>query len=37
MGHNTEHAKASGHPVIRAVTGGGAGWLWCYECGDYLR
>lgn len=36
--HNTAHWRESGHPVIRAVARPpGAGFLWCYECGDYLR
>lgn len=36
QGHNTTHAKAEGHPLIRALTPAGDGWLWCYACRDYV-
>lgn len=35
-GHNTAHARASGHPVIRSLPLDGGSFTWCYECGRYL-
>lgn len=38
QGHNTKHARAASHPTIRAVTGPArGGFIWCYECDDYLE
>lgn len=36
QGHNTQHAEAAGHPVIREVAAGRVGFLWCYECQAYV-
>ena len=35
-GHNTAHARASGHPVIYSLPKDG-GFTWCYEEQRYLR
>jgi uncharacterized UBP type Zn finger protein len=36
-GHNTAHAKASGHPVIKSMPlGGPRGFTWCYACNAYI-
>lgn len=35
-GHNTAHAKASGHPVIKSVPLGDGGFTWCYTCRAYV-
>lgn len=37
QGHNTQHARAAGHPVIREVSATGDGFVWCYDCGAYLE
>ncbi|HJZ83952.1 MAG TPA: UBP-type zinc finger domain-containing protein [Polyangia bacterium] len=37
LGHNTAHAKASGHPVIKSLPLEEAKFTWCYECHAYLR
>jgi uncharacterized UBP type Zn finger protein len=34
--HNTEHARASGHPVIRSMPITEPSFTWCYECGAYV-
>jgi CPA1 family monovalent cation:H+ antiporter len=36
FGHNKEHWKESGHPVIRPYPLSESGWTWCYGCGRYL-
>ena len=36
QGHNTAHAEASGHPVIRSLPLGDASFTWCYRCNSYL-
>lgn len=33
--HDTEHFKATGHPVIRPHRSN-YNWLWCYECHAFL-
>ena len=35
QGHNTAHARASGHQVIRSLPLQD-GFTWCYECASYL-
>ncbi len=35
-GHNTAHARAAGHPVIRSLPLTERSFTWCYECGRYL-
>jgi CPA1 family monovalent cation:H+ antiporter len=35
-GHNTAHAKASGHPVIKSLPLDGKGFTWCYTCNKYI-
>jgi CPA1 family monovalent cation:H+ antiporter len=37
QGHNTAHAKASGHPVIKSLPMGDGHFTWCYTCNAYLR
>ncbi len=36
-GHATTHARASAHPVIRALPVSDSSFTWCYECNAYLR
>jgi CPA1 family monovalent cation:H+ antiporter len=36
LGHNKEHWKQSGHPVIKPYPLSESGWTWCYACGKYL-
>jgi uncharacterized UBP type Zn finger protein len=36
LGHNTAHARASGHPVIRSMPVGTHSFTWCYACGTYV-
>jgi len=36
QGHNTAHARASGHPIIKSYPVGPGGFTWCYECNDYV-
>lgn len=36
-GHATAHARASKHPVIRALPVSDSSFTWCYECNAYLR
>lgn len=36
-GHNTKHAKASGHPVIKSLPLEGGGFTWCYACEAYIE
>lgn len=35
-GHNTAHAKASGHMVIKSLPLGEGHFTWCYVCNRYL-
>jgi uncharacterized UBP type Zn finger protein len=35
-GHNTEHARAAGHPVIKSLPLGDSSFTWCYECDHYV-
>jgi uncharacterized UBP type Zn finger protein len=34
--HNTAHARAAGHPVIRSMPITERSFTWCYECNAYL-
>jgi uncharacterized UBP type Zn finger protein len=36
LAHNTAHATAEGHPVIRSLPLGERSFTWCYECGGYV-
>lgn len=36
QGHNTAHAEASGHPVIKSLPLGDASFTWCYTCSAYV-
>lgn len=36
QGHNTAHAKATGHHVMKSLPLG-KGFTWCYACNDYLE
>ena len=36
QGHNTQHAKSSGHPVIKSLPIGQGHFTWCYQCRKYL-
>lgn len=36
-GHNTEHAKASGHLIIQSLPLGDGGFTWCYACNAYIE
>jgi CPA1 family monovalent cation:H+ antiporter len=36
QGHNTAHARASGHPVIKSMPVGPGHFTWCYACNRYL-
>jgi uncharacterized UBP type Zn finger protein len=35
-GHNTAHAKATGHHVIKSLPLG-QGFTWCYACNSYIE
>jgi uncharacterized UBP type Zn finger protein len=35
-GHNTAHATAAGHPVIKSLPLGDGSFTWCYRCQEYL-
>lgn len=37
QGHNTKHAKASGHPVIKSLPLEKGGFTWCYACNAYIE
>lgn len=37
QGHNTAHAKASNHPVIKSLPLTSGGFTWCYECNAYVE
>jgi uncharacterized UBP type Zn finger protein len=34
--HNTAHAKAAGHPVIKSLPLGNDSFTWCYTCEAYV-
>jgi uncharacterized UBP type Zn finger protein len=36
LGHNTAHARAAGHPVIKSLPLGANSFTWCYECDTYV-
>jgi monovalent cation/hydrogen antiporter len=36
LAHNTAHAQATGHPVIKSVPLGEGSFTWCYTCGTYV-
>lgn len=36
-GHDTEHWKNEGHPIIRRFKDGKETWTWCYACNAYLE
>ncbi len=36
QGHNTEHARVAGHPVIKSLPLGEHSFTWCYECSRYV-
>ncbi len=36
QGHNTEHYRESGHPIIRSMPIGTGSFTWCYDCNRYL-
>jgi uncharacterized UBP type Zn finger protein len=36
LAHNTAHARASGHPVIRSMPLNEHSFTWCYDCGAYV-
>ena len=35
-GHNRQHAKTSGHPVIKSLPLSAGSFTWCYECNRYV-
>lgn len=35
-GHNTAHARGSGHPAIRSLPLGPGSFTWCYACKRYV-
>lgn len=36
QGHNTQHSRQAGHPVIKSLPLGKGSFTWCYECGQYV-
>jgi uncharacterized UBP type Zn finger protein len=34
--HNTKHARASGHPIIKSLPLREGHFTWCYECRRYI-
>jgi CPA1 family monovalent cation:H+ antiporter len=36
QGHNTAHAKATGHLVIKSLPVGEGHFTWCYACKKYI-
>jgi uncharacterized UBP type Zn finger protein len=34
--HNTKHARASGHSVIKSFPIEPGSWTWCYACNRYM-
>jgi uncharacterized UBP type Zn finger protein len=36
QGHNTQHARASSHPVIKSFPIEPGSWTWCYTCNHYV-
>jgi CPA1 family monovalent cation:H+ antiporter len=37
QGHNTAHARASGHPIIKQFPVVETSFTWCYACNSYLE
>ena len=37
QGHNTAHARESGHPVIRQFPVVESSFTWCYTCNSYVE
>jgi len=35
--HNTKHAKATDHPIIRSLPISDQSFTWCYQCNDYIQ
>jgi uncharacterized UBP type Zn finger protein len=35
-GHNTLHARASGHDIIKSLPLTKGHFTWCYACADYI-
>ena len=36
QGHNTAHARATGHAIIKSLPLQDGSFTWCYECRRYL-
>ncbi len=36
QGHNTAHARASGHPIIKSLPLEAGHFTWCYTCRAYI-
>lgn len=36
-GHDRDHWKSTGHPIIRSLPLTEQSFVWCYACNDYLR
>jgi len=34
--HNTKHARATGHPIIKSLPLGPGHFTWCYTCARYI-
>lgn len=34
--HNTKHARAVDHPIIRSLPLSDKSFTWCYKCADYI-
>lgn len=35
-GHDRQHWKTTGHPIIWSLPLGERSFVWCYDCRDYL-
>jgi uncharacterized UBP type Zn finger protein len=35
-GHDRDHWKATGHPIIRSLPLSDRSFVWCYDCNEYL-
>lgn len=35
-GHDTQHWRDAGHPIIRSLPLTDHSFTWCYQCNDYL-
>lgn len=35
-GHNTQHFRETGHPVIKSLPLGASSFTWCYRCHRYV-